>query len=235
MASGIWSSWGTTMDCAIMPNPIATAARFVISTGGWRGGAQVDQRVVLAELERAPRRGGRRCRDDGAPGRAAVPAPGAALGDADEEGGEADRQADGPGDVEASGRPVVHVRHGEPGQQRDHRSEGGGHPEQGVPVTGVGDPGGRAGGRWRRPPRGWRSSWRPRCAAISGGANSRMKRDADRDEAHRHALQRATGQHGDERAGQCTDHGPDTSAEQRWRTAPAACRRGRRCDRRQAS
>ena len=34
MISGIWSSWGTTIDCAIMPKPIATAARFVRSTAG---------------------------------------------------------------------------------------------------------------------------------------------------------------------------------------------------------
>jgi hypothetical protein len=154
------------------------------------GGAQVHQRAGATQLEAAPEEQDQQPAEDGAEGRRAGPSPAAALGDAHQHSDDADRHAERAEHVEAPGGRGGPMGEGYGGGDHHDGGEGAGHPEEGVPVVGLGDPG--------RDRKSQRTSDAERCAdaghgrvAQMGGHHLADEADGDGDVPHREALQHA--------------------------------------------
>ena len=86
------------------------------------GRPQVDQRVAAGAARARPKQQHDEPADDRAPGATGAPAPVVALGDADQEGDQADRQAEPADHVEPTRLGVVDVGHQEDRREQDHQA-----------------------------------------------------------------------------------------------------------------
>ena len=219
MASGICSSCGTTIACAIIPKPIATAAMLVSSTGRRAVVRRSTSGSVVrssyqphtsstsdAADDRAERAGGRpspsRCPWRRRRGRR----PGRRRGRARR------RTSNRPG-----ARPARAAR-GVTRRATTTAASAGGHPEQRVPVAVLGDP-----GRQRQADRAadaeGRAHRRDRGAGHARRRDLAHQADADRDEAHREALQRPADEHRGQRVGERADDRADEQQRRRCATS----------------
>ncbi len=230
--AGQLSSWGTTIACAIIPKPIATAATLVSSTGQPRGGPQVDQRLVGWRSSSAAQPSSTTTPAAIAAERAAVaPAPGAGLGDADEQRHQSDGEADRADDVEAAaGVPsctcgtatTARAAAGPRARRRPRRGRASRRPARSRPT---------AAGRWRRRRRGWRSSRRSRWRPAAAGSISRIRAMPTGMKPIARPCRARPASIGASVLGQRDDDRADRAGSRRWRPAPAACRTGRRAGR----
>ncbi len=183
-------------------------ARLVKRTAGRAVVRRSTRGAFDAQLHHAPQeqddRGGGEQAERGAGG----PAPVAALGDRQQEQHETGGQAERAQQVEGALGAHRGLRYDEEGEGDGEHAEAGGAVEEGVPVGVLGDQGGGGQGEAAADAYGGAHQGHRRAESFAG-QHVAHQADAERDRAHREALERAAGDHEQQIAGERADQRAD--------------------------